>query len=258
MGKKIVSQLSNLNPYKFPKEHQINDFECFYVIGYMLKTILLFTLSVLFISSCRKDSCNNVVKYTYDDIITTPHPYYPAYPGSFWVYNDSITVNVESTYKSFKLTETNTFKGCKSIINYEVLVPQIGEDYLYYDRLVKAYSEEHHSENILFSDDTLWKSWQDPESKFFKGKYYYGDMYYNHRKFVNRLDSITIGNTIYHDIMIIEESKYVSAFGGITLGIDTIYYAKNIGIVREMKMVKDNNPPFEVDTLDLTDYFINH
>lgn len=218
----------------------------------------VYFISVLIIAiSCRKDKCQQTVHYIYSHDTILPHPYYPAFPGSYWVYNDSLTVTVDPDYKLFTLIENNTIKSCNSLIKEEVYLPQIGDQYLHYDKLLKNLNQYHHEEYLIFSEDTSWNSWQDPASLYNTSKNYYDYAYYKDRKLISHLDTLTVGTEIFHDILAIEERSFVSAFNGVTTDIDTIYYAKNVGIIRQLKMHRDNYPPFEIDTFDLTDYFIN-
>ena len=223
-----------------------------------MKYVLVLTLSYILFVGCKKDKCNtiNSISYSHDTIY--PHAYFPAYPGSYWVYNDNMTIQVEPDYIPFKLIETNKYNDCKAITKEEVLLPKIGEQFISYDRFIEYFSEEHNSEYLLFSDQTNWQSWQDPESKYTTSKIFNDVAYSKMRTLIGFQENLIVNSVTYNDIMVIEELSFAHYSGTHLTDVDTFYYAKNVGIIRQLNQHYSSNPPFAVDTFDLTNYLINH
>lgn len=221
--------------------------------------IIFFVCTLFILTACRKDQCASIHEeiFSYDTI--HPIDWFPAYPGSYWVYNDSITVQVDANWQEFELKEYHRSKDCEVLKTDIVLLPKIENEYFYFDRLMESFDAHYNSENRLFNTISEWESYRNPESKYYPDPKYNSDLtYYNLRKILGTLDTLTIHGTTYSDILIIEERKMVSYSPDPVLEIDTAYYARNIGMIRHINMRKDNNPPFENNVFDLTDFQINH
>lgn len=224
-----------------------------------LRLIIFFSIGLLILNSCRKENCQDLYKdiSTHDTIF--PHPYYPAYPGSWWEYNNSKTVTVEPYWQQFVYLTHIENQGCTFTTVDTIYLPLIGDDYLNYNKLTTSYQDHYMSERIIFNDkESSWKSFQNPESEFTEltGKSLSSsgmafDKYY--RTVTSQLDTMTLSGTPFHDIMVVEEEMHydLNKIGYII----TYYYAKDVGIIKEV--LETGIPEFDYD-LELTDYFINN
>lgn len=215
--------------------------------------VIMFTF---IIHSCRKDECGTVHFQTtsYDTIM--PHPYFPAYPGSWWEYNDSSRIETYADWQRFNYVQYK--KGnCEAFVKDSVFVPVVVDkkpQFLHYDRYIsqKEYCFNEQSVDILFnSSGNQWQSWRDPKSCY-NGKGA-NPVEKRQRKIINELDSFSVNGIQYHDIMVIQEKSFYSIYLNFTT---TYYYAKNIGIIREIHDPANPADTINDDTLDLTSYYI--
>lgn len=218
-----------------------------------LFVMIMFTFTIY---GCRKDQCGKVIFQTtsYDTIM--PHPYFPAYPGSWWEYNDSSRIETYADWQRFNYVQYK--KGnCEAFVKDSVFVPVVVDEkpqFLHYDRYIsqKEYCFNDQSVDILFnSTSNQWGSWTNP-------KYCYHskvghDTETRSRQIISTLDSFSINGTPYYDILVIKER---AASNGYLWRTTTYYYAKNIGIIREIHDPANPADTINDDTLDLISYYI--
>ncbi len=216
-------------------------------------SILIFAFTI---SSCRKDQCGKVIFQTtsYDTII--PHPYFPAYPGSWWEYNDSSRIETYADWQRFNYVQYK--KGnCEAFVKDSVFVPVVVDEkpqFLHYDRYIsqKEYCFNDQSAEILFnSASNQWPSWTNPKNCF-SGYGENGDPRRT-RQIINVLDSFSVNGITYNDILVIQEQSLQYIYVTFTT---TYYYAKNIGIIREIHDPANPADTINDDTLDLISYYI--
>ena len=175
--------------------------------------------------------------------IIYPKSYFPAYPGSYWVYNNGQTVKVDQNYHLHSY-ENNISSNNKT---EEVYVPRINGQYVY------EYSITQNSTLIPLKkllSETADESWI---VDYWNGKNV-------SRKIVSINDSIAIVDTIFGiDTTfksVISVIEYSEEFGEENW-FSKEYYVKYIGLIRK----ETNNYQ---DTLDpviefyIVDYSINH
>lgn len=223
---------------------------------------LLITLSLISLTACRKDHCATLHEenFSYDTIY--PTNWFPAYPGSYWVYNDSITIQVDPLWHEFQVKEYQSNDGCGILETDQVFLPKIidapeaplfGCSYLYYDICLATYTTNYNSENVLFSDLSFWNGWQDPESKYSDSKYYYDLSSRTTRATLNHYDTLTVNGLFYDSLWTIEEKHYLDNNNFETR---TYYYALGIGPVCIQREHADTVAAHDY-TLNLTDFNIN-
>jgi hypothetical protein len=227
-----------------------------------LLPLLIFTLLVF--QSCRKDKCSKIHHQEISLDTITPISYYPVYPGSWWTYNDSLTISVEDEWKEFDLKSFNENLKCNYLETERVMLPEINGQFFHYDRFFESYNQNYNSEDILFNIENEWQSWQDPEWKYDDD--YNGPEYENlndlkrkrERYLIDNIDTMTVNSILYTDILIIEEQHiYVAATpsgGNVHYLTVLYYYSNNVGIIKE---VGTSPEPILEYSLELTDYFVN-
>lgn len=221
----------------------------------LLSFILLLALVVY---GCRKDDCGKqtIITASYDTIL--PHPYLPAYPGSWWEYNDSIRTETLEDWQVFKYREY-TGGNCGSYAVDSIFLPVTidkKERFLYYDRYISQdeYCYKDHSVHVLFNTEAdQWESWYDPTYCFYTKGGHTEPVATKNRILVEELDAMTINGTVFNDIKVIKEEDRYSGHLSFTR---IYYYAKNVGIIREIHDPADPADTVNIDTLDLTGYFI--
>ena len=134
-----------------------------------MKHLFLPLTALALFSACQKDEpyvCDMVVEATHSMNKILPHAYYPAYPGSYWTYNDTHTVAVDAEWQAFTLKQfqpdPKMSRVCGHLQTDEVLLPKIGDYYLNYDQLLESYDPMYNTvKDQLFSSDISWNSFDE-------------------------------------------------------------------------------------------------
>ena len=196
--------------------------------------VLLFILVLSF--SCQKEE---------EPPIIYPKNYFPAYPGSYWVYTNGDTRTVEPDYYLHSYQ-----KGVVGPdFSEEAYVPKM-EHYYVYEYSITQNSVTHPLKQLLsekLNESWVVKDWNDEEIK---------------RKVVAINDTINIDQypytndsvTSYSPVIIVIE--YPSKEGE-THWRSKEYYAKNIGLIRrDVNISRDTIDP--VIVFELVNCSINH
>ena len=162
------------------------------------------------VQSCRKDDCDKqtVITASYDSI--RPHDYFPAYPGSWWEYDNSERIETKADWQLFSY-RIYTHDNCGSYSTDSIYLPVVideKESFLYYDRFISQdkYCFKNHSVHILFSEGgNRWESWYDPQFCFHTKAGHTELVYTKERNKVGELDAMTINGELFNDIIIIKE-----------------------------------------------------
>lgn len=200
------------------------------------KRNIFFLVFILFgIASCLPEEEFNVLY---------PKDYFPAYPASYWTYNNGQTVKVDPGY-FLHAYEDSIGSNHKTD---EIYVPRIDEEYVY------EYSITQNSTRVplkkLLSENAGDPAWI---VDYWNGKPVY-------RKTVATDNAITLRDTIYNMdttyTNVISVIEYAEALGEENWFIKE-YYAQYIGLIRrEVNNYQDTINP--IISYDLVDYYINH
>ncbi|UKN02013.1 hypothetical protein K6119_00595 [Paracrocinitomix mangrovi] len=224
----------------------------------MVKYLTLTVFGFLCLYSCKKecDASNPAVSDVQTDTIY-PNQYFPAYPGSWWEYTDSSVITIDDNWFNHlvELEGEEDKHGCQTIIEQHNFVPKTDDDFVVYGGTIKklvyqtigsewGYQDTGY-EIILFpttSDGVL----------FSEG---YGRSW---RAYYESVDSvITPAGTFYNVLGFTEHKEaYGSDHTWHDVSWDTIYYAKDVGIVKQITTKWYINTPSE--TRLLNSYFINN
>lgn len=208
--------------------------------------------------SCRKDTCEDFYNQTASYNTIYPSPYLPAYPGSWWEYNDSVVIKTYDHWQPFNYQKLIPFNKCKVAEYDSVLVPAIdlfSDKFLYHDRYIEQnkYCRGVQSIDLLFNEEDLtWQSWTDPDACYSNAS----GSHYSIRKNIKTLDTITINGMLFNDVLVISEDHRASFSANIfSTALTTYYYAKNVGIIKEDYVPRDTvqSHPY---SLEITDYYI--
>lgn len=217
--------------------------------------IFIIFLQLIFVS-CKKDKVppllnNKIENDTIVEIIggeDTIHSsdYICAYPGSWWIYSD----NTVSSCQSWKKVKILSYKKIENTVyqkKYNFIVPKF-EGNLIFNESESVVSESLDSSNIS------------PRISFSLGEFYFHQEYYTGgSKSLKRigygiLDSLVVGNQTFYEVLKIEDLHqwFYSPGPNGPYGKVTKYYAKNIGLVKEV----DQYIQSIVETKELINYYI--
>jgi hypothetical protein len=189
----------------------------------MTKYLLLI---LLFSFSCTKDKIKPPPQTIY------PLSYLPVYPGSSWKYinenNDTVVYSTETDYKlhSYKSNGSQTDPAYVPIWN---------------GKPVYGYSTPQQITSPAFSDEyrrglTLVKYVSATEGENWT---VYHEQYGSHWRVVIKIDtSITIGSLHFDHVIVVNDSS--AAYAGPTFLIQTSYYARDVGLIREDDKATDS------------------
>ncbi|MBI3135004.1 MAG: hypothetical protein HYZ14_10065 [Bacteroidetes bacterium] len=213
-----------------------------------MRICIVISIIIVF-TSCRKDCTLVNISIVGGDTIS-PHQYFPAYPGSWWQYSDNSILEIEPNWFEYTTTESGPTNadGCPSIIKNRDFVPKM-EGYLIYGDTIVSYDDYHNKTGEY--EVKLFPTISDG-SLFSEG---YGRSW---RTFYESKDSLITQSGIYYDILAFTEHRetYGSDHQWHDVSWDTIYYAKDVGIVKQITTKWYLNTPSE--TKELTSYFINN
>lgn len=239
-----------------------------------MKNIIVFCIFSLLIS-CKKenDPINNtppviappVQAKVFDTI--KPLPYFPAYPGSYWKY--SVTYSIEIKYavpaawntQTTIVTDTTSAKYQKD--SYTIISSPPAADFHSDTFLVPFYnnvpiwgSKKHIFNNprkpplVYVVNDSL-----EVGTSWFEFNEFYG---YKRLSILTKDTSITLNGQIYSPVIIVRnETSYIGGADGPYSFIDDFYYAKNIGLIKSKTVYTSNADLYRLNEKLLIEYYIN-
>jgi len=192
---------------------------------------------------------------TYDTI--KPSSYFPAYPGSYWVYDNDDTLKVEK-YEKYVFNSA----GYTALPDFDTLIlPKLILNGIYNQNDVFAYVNGYSLSKSNNSD------YRDPSFKYFLSltegsEFAIGGAFQGHQikgKTIKVDTSIYIGTTHYENVIMVIQFDYacIVGIGGTPEGCATLreYYAKDVGLIkRETRNQLDGE---FVKDIELVKYVIN-
>lgn len=183
--------------------------------------------------------------------LVPPKTFMPAYPGSYWIYNDSDTLKTANSYQTFELYSNPPGNVGNSLIakynlpalNGKVSINNMGTNFF-----IKGYFVT--GGNARFPGPTFMQFLTEEENDFFT-LYSYRGMHIV-GKTIKADTSIVVKNKVYNNTLITlqsygydvsEEMAHLREF-----------YAKDIGLIRRDKKTGSKNWK---TVLELTDFYIN-
>ncbi len=202
------------------------------------------------------DSNTDTVVCIYDTI--KPLEYFPAFPGSYWVYNDHDTLKVADQYEMYIFNSASYALEA----DYDTLIlPKLLSNNIFNSADSFTYVNEY---KITKSHNSNYK---DP---IFKGllsltegaEFTIGAAVFNHQiigKTIKVDTAINIGTTRYENVIVTIQFDKAALLGGTPEHCASVreYYAKGIGLIKREK----RNYPIEtefVKSVELVEYKINH
>ena len=212
--------------------------------------LLIVFLILIGVFSCRKDIVKN-----YETVV--PLDYFPAYPGSYWVYDNNDTLKVLDYYQPYIFNSSSY----SSSPNYDTLMlPKLilngiynkGEKYAF----VKEYSiSKPHNSNYKIPPFITFLTLTE-NGKFSISEYYQGEHIVG--KTIKKDTSVLIGNTMYNNVII--TIHYNEACSGYYSQEECAsvreYYAKGVGLIKR----ESKNPVLDTvytKTFEIVDFYIN-
>lgn len=225
-----------------------------------METIIraLLVLSLPFFLCCEKETKPKPVisGEIYDTI--KPSEYFPAYPGSYWVYDNNDTLKVADQYQKYIFNSA----GYSAEPDYDTLIlPKLilngifnsGDKYAF----VKDNSISKRS-NANYRDPAFQELFSISEGgRFIFQAKHAGTSHYCCGETIKKDTTISIGNKTYENVIITIHYDEYWMESPFVCGYKKEYYAKNIGLIkREIR-----NYPLETKfrtVLVLDEYFINN
>lgn len=207
----------------------------------------IYILIFVFFISCEKESPIET------PVTIEPGAYYPAYPGSQWIYyssyyNDTVIVSVEPEYRlhSFESYNLNCFA------TDSVYVPFIGGNPYYGYSIPKEYYSPYPgslNNGCIYLEPFL----NEEIGGFFrKTTNVHGNGYT--LSVDEKLDTLTVRGNLYSDIIVVLY-EYNDQFGNVVERAKT-YYAKNVGKIKSIWLL-NTNPAWTNTGVELIFYSIN-
>jgi hypothetical protein len=220
-----------------------------------INCIFIIVFSVILIT-CKKPE-----EVTIGESYAPIYPYFPVFPGSYWIYVDSLgnksTKKVESEYVP------REFKTEDDSLNELIYYPKMDEVYYYgYFYLTKDISPYYPCNgNGDTFEPFLLLSGSSKKSKS-NNCLHHQELIENYNLvYVKKLDTLVVNNSLYRNVIInksyISYSGYTSGFTAPPIYHTLYYYAENIGLVLQQQI---NHPDSVPDTLlvkSLIEYKIN-
>lgn len=228
----------------------------------MKKHLILMVLVLAALTqSCKKAGCynNEEVSISFD---TVPmHPYFPAYPGSFWEYDDgSMTVVEEYNFKKLNKSHMKydtclfEYNSVQPVINYSNEHFLLGNRFYSKDNQSQFGAHFFHSEVIdTILGKTLLSKYVDYGGN---GSSSAGISSYT-EKVIEILPSLTIQDTTYLNVV---KTEYIHYHGGGYYGSLIIqkthkYYAKDVGLIA---LEDIENQLYGTGRKELVNFYINN
>mgnify|MGYP007056077317 FL=1 len=218
----------------------------------MKKTLLIITISFIIISCKKNEIVPNMNNLTYDTIF--PLSYFPAYPGSYWIYSNGDTLKIEDEYELFYYNNASwtdipdidtlylpKFKTNSIYPNGNAL----SEPYTYvYKYTISTLSYRLPFRTILSEQ----AGYQFNVSEYFSGNAGYGCT-------VNLDTTIEINNKKYENVLVVINYAWHETIGYLPWSTRE-YYANNIGLIkRESRYIDDLDNI--ILNFELRDYKVN-
>lgn len=207
-----------------------------FVILVSMKIKLVFIISILglLLWSCRKDE---LVDYK----TIEPLSYFPAYPGSYWVYNNGDTMKVSDFYEPSGSVEYAQ-NGIKTFLLFPKLLA----------------NQTFSTSNIYINEYQFEGSFKWPFLSITDGDVFavsnYSQGHQRFRKTIKKDTSIVIGNTTYSKVIVVAEFESLCGYGEECYELK-YYFAEDVGLIkREYRNWQDSlfYSEFELET-----FFIN-
>lgn len=199
-----------------------------------MRNLLLIGFFLFLFSSCLPDE---------EFEILYPKDYFPAYPASYWTYNNGTTVKVDPGYYLYSY-EDSIDSNHKTD---EIYVPRIDEQYVY-EYGITQNSTRVPLKKIL--DESVSSPWI---VDYWNGKPVYRQTIATNNA-VAIFDTIYNIDTTYSDVLtVIEFAEELTD----SVWFRKEYYARYVGLIRvEINNYQDTLNP--IVSYDIVDYFINH
>ncbi len=215
----------------------------------VVRVLLIFC--VIGLAGCTKDK---VIKMA-------PHPYFPAYPGSYWEYetetNQIVIKRVEDGYHGLEYLEDCSAGGASSNDKRNIIgryaVPKYDGLYVFGHILGEQKVCKEH-EYLMFPEDV--------EGASLQGFYYrriggYGYGTRTSRKLVFKDTTVEVKSVPYNRVIGVSESSY--NFDYILIHKMLQYYSKGIGLIYQLRIDYDfYTGMHDTSTLELVTYQINN
>jgi hypothetical protein len=187
--------------------------------------------------------------------------YYPVFPGSYWIYTDSLG------NKSIKKVESEyvpkEFKTADDSLNELIYYPKMDEVYYYGEcyltRDVSPYYPCNDRGDTF--EPFLLLSGSSRISRSYNCLHHQELIENNNLVYVKKLDTLVVNNSLYRNVIInksyISYSGFTSGFTAPPIHHTLYYYAENIGLILQQQI---NHPDSVPDTLlvkSLIEYKIN-
>jgi len=214
----------------------------------MRKTIIFGVITVLIgLISCEKDNEKKPNDSVIYDTIK-PLDYFPAYPGSYWIYDNNDTLKVANQYEKYIFNSS----GYTAEPDYDTLIlPKLILNGIFNSPDTFAYVNGY---SISKSNES---NYRDPAFKELLSltegsEFTIGGAIQGHKitgKTIKVDTTINIGTTEYKNVIITIQFDYacVSGTGGSPENCATIreYYAKDVGLIKR----ETRNYPINTDFL---------
>ena len=182
---------------------------------------LLVIIILLLISSCER-SDESIMKIA-------PLEYFPAYPGSYWVYSNKDTIRVNENYEKCTYRSSD-FTASEQ--HETVLLPRLSKNNIFNSAFVKEYSITNSSG---LSHDSYFR---EILNIIEGGSFYITSSYSGHQNIGITIKTDTTivlnGVTFENVIVTIQYDSYFAGMGKTPLECAHVreYYAKNIGLIK--------------------------
>ena len=228
----------------------------------MKKHLILITLALSALTySCKKANCHNNEQVTVSFDTIPMHPYFPAYPGSYWEYDNGSTITV-GEYAFIKRNNSSMpFDSCyheynlvQPVIDYSDEFFLVGNKFYSKNNQSDFEAYQYHSEVI---DTILGKTLYGNHTDYGGNGSGGGGSSSKNEKVVEILPSLTIQDTTYIDVV---KTEYIHYHGGGYYGSFIVqkthkYYAKNVGLI----VLEDiTNEFYGPGRKELVNYHINN
>ncbi|MES2587836.1 MAG: hypothetical protein V4622_02580 [Bacteroidota bacterium] len=192
-----------------------------------MRTIYIILFFGLF--SCKKDKVDDIYK------TIEPLEYFPAYPGSYWVYSNGDTLKVTDKYEQCIFNS----EGYSAVPDYDTLIlPKLILNKIYNPNDISAFVNGYSisKQTTSFYKDAAFKGILSlvEGDEFIKS--YHDEGHQTIGKTIKTDTTILIGNTIYQDVIVtIEFDKACPSntnYSAEECADLKEYYSKNIGLIK--------------------------
>lgn len=210
----------------------------------------------------KKSQDSSIFEYvylaSYDTIF--PGPYFPIWPGSYWIYDSSDTIECFEDYKLLGLGHLYTGLSQTHGPHNQPAYPI---DSVYVPSIKSAHYEpmDFYHYSIALGDELMrFIPIVDEEEDFYFRHPVRDDRYDDYyTSAVIKVDtSLQIGSRLYENVIIAEHYYLPNMVGDFrTETWRKMYFASDIGLVKCEAKVYVPGSDYEIVTINLTDYYIN-